>query len=189
MAATTRSQNFISVFENKKKDIFESLDYGRKAQALQNLAKLNPIVKTVIFCGRQGVPLRGHSDTGTLALPDSDPAVNDGNFRSLLRFRIDAGDVALKEHLESFMWNATYISPKIQNEIVATCGDIIVEDITNRITHSGFFSILADETTDVAGMAQLSVCIRYVDSVEMESYRVREDFIGFAPVKTRRVPE
>jgi hypothetical protein len=31
--ATARAQNFISVFENKKKDIFESLDYGRKAQA------------------------------------------------------------------------------------------------------------------------------------------------------------
>jgi hypothetical protein len=114
LAATTRAQNFISVFENKKKDIFESLDSGRKAQALQNRAKLNPIVKTVIFCGRQGIPLRGHSDTGTLALPDGDPAVNDGNFRALLRFRIDAGDVALKEHLQSFVRNAAYISPKIQ---------------------------------------------------------------------------
>jgi len=89
-------------------------------------------VKTVIFCGREDIPLRRHSDTGTLALPDDDPGVNDGNFHVLLRFRIDAGDVALKEHQESCMRNATYISPKIQNEIVATCGDIIVENITNR---------------------------------------------------------
>jgi hypothetical protein len=101
LAATTRAQNLILVFENKKKDIFESLDSGRKAQALQNRAKFNPIVKTVIFFGRQDIPLRGHSDTGTLALPDGDPAVNDGNFRGLLRFRIDAGDVALKKNLES----------------------------------------------------------------------------------------
>jgi hypothetical protein len=80
LAATSRAQNFISVFENKKKDIFESLDSGRKAQTLQNRAKLNPIVKTVIFCGHQGITLRGHTDTGTLPLPDGDPAVNDGNF-------------------------------------------------------------------------------------------------------------
>jgi len=33
LAATTRAQNFISVFENKE-DIFESLDSGRNAQAL-----------------------------------------------------------------------------------------------------------------------------------------------------------
>jgi hypothetical protein len=188
LAATTRAQNFISVFGNKKKDIFESLDSGRKAQALQNRATLNPIVKTIIFCGRQGIPLRGHSDTGILALPDGDPAVNDGNFGALLRFRIDAGDIALKENLESWVRNVTYISPKIQNEIVATCGDIIVENITNRITQSGFFSVLADETTDIAGMAQLSLCIRYVDSVEREGYRVREDFIGFAPVKDKTGP-
>ena len=111
----------------------------------------------MIFCGRQGISLRGNSDTETLALPDGDPAVNDGNFRALLRFRIDAGDVALKEHLESCMRNATYISPKIQNEIVATCDDIIVEDIANCFTQRGFFSVLADETTDVAGMAHRSL--------------------------------
>jgi len=59
LAATTRAQHCISVFENKKKDIFENLDSGTKAQALQNRAKLNPILKTVIFYDRQGVRLRG----------------------------------------------------------------------------------------------------------------------------------
>jgi hypothetical protein len=83
------------------------------------------------------------------------------------------------------MRNATYISSEIQNEIVATFGDIIVEDITNRITQRSFLSVLAEEATDVAGMAQLSLCIRYVDIVQKEGYRVREDFTGFA----RRVPE
>jgi len=185
LAGTTRAQNFISVFENKKNDIFESPYSGRKAQALQNPANLNPIVKIFIFCGRQGIPLRGHSVTGILALLDDDPAVKDGNFRTLLCSRVDAGDVVLKEHLQSWMRNVTYISPKIQNEIVATCGDIIVEDITNRITQIGFFSVPADETNDVAGMAQLSFCIRYEDNVEKEGYRVREDFIGFVPVKDK----
>jgi hypothetical protein len=187
LAGTTRAQNFISIFENKKKYIFESLDSGRKAQALQNRAKLNQSLKTVIFCGCQGIPLRGHSDTGTLALPDGDPAVNDGYFRALRRFRIDARDVALKEQLV-LRRNATYISPKIQNEIVPTCGDTIVEDITNRITQSSFFSVLADETTDILGIARLSLCIRYVDNVKREGYIVGEDFIDFAPVKDKTGP-
>jgi len=171
LAATRRAQNFISVFENKKKVVFESLDSGRKALALQNCAKLNLTVKTVIFCGHQGIPLRGHADMVTLTLPDNDPTVKDGKFRVLLRFRIDTGDAALKEHLESCMQNAIYMSPKIQNEIVDTCSDIIVEDITNHVTQSGFL-VLADEITDVAGMAQLSFCIRYVDNVKKEGYRV-----------------
>ena len=37
-------------------------------------------------------------------------------------------------------------------------------------------------------MAQLSLCIWYVDNVEKEGYRVREDFIGFAPVKDKTGP-
>ena len=37
-------------------------------------------------------------------------------------------------------------------------------------------------------MTQLSLCIRYVDNVEKEGYRVREDFIGFAPVKDKTGP-
>ena len=86
------------------------------------------------------------------------------------------------------MRNATYISPKIQNEIVATCGDLFVKEITNRITQSCFFSVLADETTNAAGMAQLCLCIRYLDNVEKESYRFREDYIGFAPVKDKTGP-
>jgi hypothetical protein len=65
---------------------------------------------------------------------------------------------------------------------------IIVQVITNRITQSGYFSVLADEINDVAGMAQLSLCIRYVDNVEKEGYRVREGFIGFAPVKDKTGP-
>jgi hypothetical protein len=37
-------------------------------------------------------------------------------------------------------------------------------------------------------MAQLSLCIQYVVSVEKGGYRVREDFIGFAPVKDNTGP-
>ena len=37
-------------------------------------------------------------------------------------------------------------------------------------------------------MAELSLCIRYVGNVEKEGYRVREDFIGFAPVKDKTGP-
>jgi hypothetical protein len=34
----------------------------------------------------------------------------------------------------------------------------------------------------------LSLCIRDVDNVEKEGYTVREDFIGFAPVKDKTGP-
>jgi len=126
------------VFKNQKKDIFGSLDSSKNGPGPLNRAKLNPIVKNFIFCGRQVIPLRGHSNTGTLALAYSDPEVNGGNFRAVLLFKIGAGDIALKEHLEAFMRNAIYISLIIQNEIFVNCGDLIFEYITNCITQSCF---------------------------------------------------
>jgi len=57
----------------------------------------------------------------------------------VLRFKIDAGDLALKEHLEAFMRNAIYISLKIQNQIFVNCGEIIFQYIKYCITQ-GYFS-------------------------------------------------
>ena len=39
-----------------------------------------------------------------------------------------------------------------------------------------WFSLIADETRDLSGKEQLSLCIHWVD----RHYEVHEDFIGFA---------
>ncbi|XP_039969053.1 zinc finger MYM-type protein 1-like, partial [Bactrocera tryoni] len=41
---------------------------------------------------------------------------------------------------------------------------------------------IADETTDVSGIEQFSICIRYVDRFENEE-KLREDFLCFVPVE------
>jgi hypothetical protein len=38
------------------------------------------------------------------------------------------------------------------------------------------FSLLADETSDIAGIEQLSIGVRYVDSLKT----IRKKFIGFS---------
>ena len=65
------------------------LDSGRSQQIEENRQRLRPIVSTVIFCGRQNIPLRGHRDDGTLSTVNENEAgsvVNEGNFRALLQF-------------------------------------------------------------------------------------------------------
>ncbi|XP_055907107.1 zinc finger MYM-type protein 1-like isoform X2 [Eupeodes corollae] len=51
-----------------------------------------------------------------------------------------------------------------------------------RINKSGFFSAIADETTDISGNEQFSICARYVDTTDRQ-YIVREDFLCFILVK------
>ena len=57
--------------------------------------KLVSIVKCIVFCGRQNIPLRGHRDDDKwLVLPEI-------NFQSLIDFCIESGDKILKEHFET----------------------------------------------------------------------------------------
>ena len=56
-------------------------------------------METVIFCGREGIPLIGHCDDNSAVQQDS--LANHSNFLASLHFCVQAGDGALKEHLES----------------------------------------------------------------------------------------
>lgn len=107
------------------------------------------------------------------------PIENDGNFRSLLRFRMAAGDEVLKKHLVES--NSSYTSPTIQNEIIGICGNLIREKIVAKINRAEGFSILADETTDISGIEQFSLCARYVKEI-IDVSTLREDFLMFVPV-------
>ena len=73
-----------------------------QTQIDENREKMKSIVKTVIFCGQNNIPLRGKRDDN----PDNSNL--QGNFQALLEFRIDSGDVKLKEHLENAPRNSTY---------------------------------------------------------------------------------
>lgn len=74
--------------------------------------------------------------------------------------------------------NATYLSGKMQNEIISVCGRIIQKQIISKINRAKCFSILADETADVSGVEQFSICARYYDE---DFKKLREDFLVFVP--------
>lgn len=139
-------QGFMSVMTGKTSDIITSISSENKKQAEENRKKLISIVETVILCGRQQIALRSKNETGKIGI--TEPSNNDGNFRAILRFRANSGDIYLKEHISSQASDSRsmYTSPTIQNEIIHLCGNFIQENIVNRIKNSGFFTILADET-------------------------------------------
>jgi len=99
---------------------------------------------------------------------------NDGNFRAILRNRAK-GDQFLKLYLEN---NQRCIGAKIQNEIIAACGDIIQKKIVEKINAAECFSILEDETTDVSNIEQLTLCVRYID----DQNNLCEDFLKYVNI-------
>ena len=88
-------QNFLAAMRRQTAPIDQQLNQLMQAQIDENREKMKSIVKTVIFCGQNNIPLRGKRDD------NPDDSNLQGNFQALLEFRIDSGDVKLKEHLEN----------------------------------------------------------------------------------------
>ncbi|XP_064214539.1 52 kDa repressor of the inhibitor of the protein kinase isoform X1 [Tribolium castaneum] len=171
--AVEAGKNFLLTFHKPEFNIMNQVSSQRLTQINENRERLRPIVKTIIFCGRQNISLRGHRDDGKLLSYDSVVA-DEGNFRALLKFRIDSGDTALQQHLESSKSNATYISKTVQNELIDVCAEIIQENILQNIREAKFFSILFDETTDISHISHLSLSFRY-----FHNGIIKEHFVTF----------
>lgn len=170
-----KSDCFLKVSEGRSKEIIELLNIERSRQIEHNKKIVLSIIKTIILCSRQEIALRGSNDYGNVMNIND---FNDGNFRALLRFRIDSGDTVLEEHLNNGPKNSLYTSPSIQNDIISICGDLIKSKIVENVNAAECFSVLADETTDIGRIEQMSVCVRYYDKKERT---IREDFLEFTP--------
>lgn len=112
------------------------------------------------------------------------PDDNEGNFRALLRMRIEAGDEKLRNHFKSCGKNATYISWNIQNQIIDACDKVIKSHIVKDVKDATFFSVLADETTDVSTQEQFSLSVRYVSHNTKDGYKINEKFLQFVPLES-----
>eukprot|EP00112_Aurelia_sp_Birch-Aquarium-sp1_P020814 Seg5447.2 transcript_id=Seg5447.2/GoldUCD/mRNA.D3Y31 product="52 kDa repressor of the inhibitor of the protein kinase" protein_id=Seg5447.2/GoldUCD/D3Y31 len=171
--ATLEMDDFKKLVERKLKPIDEILDTVRSARIKKNREKIEPILETVIFCGRQNIALRGHRDDS--AHRESEGNSNTRNFQELLDFRAKSGDEILKQHFETAPRNANYRSKTIQNEMIHCCGAYISNSLVQEIREAKIFAVLADEASDVSNRKQIALIIRFVDRQHM----IREEFLRF----------
>ncbi|KAK4874632.1 hypothetical protein RN001_013992 [Aquatica leii] len=167
--------------QNQHLDIRNVIDSGRTKQVEENREKLFLIVETIKFCGRQELALRGTNDSGHVSVTDEEPVTNDGNFRTILKMRIKRGDTKLLKHCKNIALNATYMSGRVQNDLISICGEIIQKEIVKCFNEAKVFSVLINETSDISGHKQLLLCVRYTKKVKT-CYVVKEDFLGFVKV-------
>ena len=121
-------ETFVSVMKNEVKPVDVVCNEIVNERVARNIQKLSSILKTVILCCRQNIPLRGHRDDSSY-YDEKDC----GNFQALLDFRVDSGDDVLKEHFATAPKNATYRSKTTQNDLIACAAACINEKIINEI--------------------------------------------------------
>ena len=171
----------MAVFLGQMESGHLSVDQRLQSHAANTIQKnrqiLRSIIKCIIFCGRQNIPLRGHRSESSPYSGENNFATsgNPGNFQCLLQFRMDAGDVLLQDHFSNPDKNAQYRSPTIQNDLIAACKQWIQGRIINEVKSSKYFAVCADEAADISNKEQLPLVLRFVDS----SGSIREEFIEF----------
>ncbi|XP_050547099.1 52 kDa repressor of the inhibitor of the protein kinase-like [Daktulosphaira vitifoliae] len=169
----------MDVVKHPEKSITCKIETGRAELIRKNRKNITPIIQTVILCGKQNIPLRGHRDSGKIIVEQENDRLiqeNQGNFREILRYRAQ-GDKHLKSFLEA-EGTIKYTSATLQNEIIESCNKIILNKIVTNINAQRCFTILADETADIGGIEQVSLCARYLD---VKNMIMKEEFLQFVP--------
>ena len=127
------------------------------------------VIKTIELCGKQCIAFRGHREN--VASNEK----NWGNFLAISK-PLAQNNGNMQNHLTSAVTkNATYLSLKIQNEIIDIIDyDILQTDLISEIKDAKFFSIFADEVGSQK-VKQLPICIRFVD----KNYNIRHELLEF----------
>ena len=176
----TRAVEFISR-ATVGDDVMSQVNEQYKDEVLRNRGALGSIVEILKFCGIQDLPLRGHRDSGRIDPSGTYPKENDGNFRMLIRFRVNSGDSLLQSHLRDSSTTSLYTSPQAQNELLSIMCDMLKRSVVERVKASHAWALMVDETTDRSNREQMVLVVRYSEEKDGQ-YVIKEDPISLVDV-------
>ena len=143
-----------------KQDVGSLLDSACKKKQQARRDALLKQLSSLRYLLRQGLAVRGH-------------VPSEGNLFQLLKLHSEDDP-----QLQKWLNDHKYCSPDILNEQIELMSNSVLRAILAEIQSVEYYSIIADEATDVSRHEQLCICIRWVD----DEYEVNEDPIGFVQV-------
>lgn len=103
-----RMSEFMSRYKHPTTAVNVMMDTAAKQMMEKNKKVIESLLKIIIMCGKQSLPLRGHRDDGVSFEQGSVPS-NQGNFIELVHFRAETDEV-LANHFKNAPRNALYTS-------------------------------------------------------------------------------
>ncbi|VVC26093.1 Ribonuclease H-like domain,Domain of unknown function DUF4371 [Cinara cedri] len=156
------------------------IDSQIRIEVARNRTMLESLVRCAIYCARQDIGLRGHSETTEISeVVNNDIATeNKGNFLALVKLLCILSQTFCSAY-EAIPKNAKYTSKIIQNDMISAASTVIAQSILKEVQEgSKIFSLIVDEARNDAKLEQMSICTRYVHNSV-----VKEKFLGFVKLR------
>ena len=158
-AAVENQKLSYSLLHEKRGGIVEQIISVSEEEKQHNRTFLKKLVRSLYFLVKQHI---AHTTT----------------FEGLITLQIENGDIQLRSHRDKCPRNATYESYATVVDILSSISKIIERDLLSSFKSSTYFSLMADESTDVSSKEELSICARW----EQDNKPV-EHFLGIVPAK------
>ena len=124
------------------------------------MVSLLKILSNLRFLARQSCAIRGDGDE------------SDSNFIQLFKLR---GEDDPRVYEWMMKRTNKYTSHEVQNDMLKVMALKVLRDIAAHLRDSSFFTIMADETTDVSNREQVTIILWWVDD---NDFSVHEEFVG-----------
>ncbi|XP_031279445.1 zinc finger MYM-type protein 1-like [Pistacia vera] len=143
---------------NQRQHIDVNLACVSKKAKLDYRICLNTSIDCIRFLLHQGLAFRGHDK--------SVESENQDNFMELLKFLSNHNDDIKKVVLENALKNHQMTAPNIQRELTSVYAHLTTKKIIAEIVRDKqLFSLLVDESRDMAMKEQMTIVFRYVDKI------------------------
>ena len=156
--ASTETQA-LSELAEQHGDVMDRMLAASELERRQNRELMKKLMRSLYFLVRHRIP---HTTT----------------FKDLIKLQIENGNGQLKMHKDKAPSNVTYLSNITIADLLKSISHVIEHELLMQMQASPFFSIMADESTDIASMEELSICGRWLFEGEPV-----EHFLGIVHAK------
>lgn len=146
----SHQESMLALSRYTVKPVDEILNKNSVSLKEDNSQTLLSVIKVVRHLARQNLALRGATKK------DEDHCEPDSNLWQTLQL-LASNDSHLQTSLRK---KQNFTSPVIQNEILQLMANDVLRRISLNVRDALFFSIMVDETRDVANLEQVVLCVR-----------------------------
>ena len=150
--------------------IYVAFNNQTNAAKKAHYTRLNASIDVTRVLLQQGLPFRGHDE--------SEESLNKGNFKEFYAYTAQQNPELRKVVGPNATGNNKLTSSMIQKDIAECFAKKILHSILEEIG-DGVFSLLVDESRDVAGKEQMAVVLRYAGKCGS----AKESLVGLVHVK------